>query len=70
MKAVFDHADGEKVVLEVIGTKEKITVKKSDLPKGSGEGTVVDNASGSWVLDTEEAKKRRQKAASLIDILK
>lgn len=70
MKAVLDLFEGDKAVLEVIGSKEKKTVKKSELPKGSGEGTVVDNASGSWQLDIDEAKKRRQKSASLLDILK
>lgn len=70
MKAVLDHFEGDKAVLEVIGTKEKKTVKKSELPKGSGEGTVVDNTSGSWQLDIEEAKKRREKAASLLNSLK
>ena len=69
MKAVVDGFEGNKARLEVIGTKEKVVVDRVDLPHDAGEGSVVDNAGGTWELDIKESAKRREKSANLVNSL-
>lgn len=69
MKAVIDHFEGNVAKLEVIGSKETLNVSKTDLPPAVGEGSVVDNASGKWVLDKEETARRRSLASDLVNSL-
>ena len=69
MKAVVDSFEGNKARLEVIGTKEKIVIDRSDLPGDTGEGSVIDNAHGAWELDIKETAKRRERSANLVNSL-
>jgi hypothetical protein len=69
MKAILDHFEGTKAVLGEIGTKKTISVAKSSLPKMAGEGSALDNTSGSWQLDNGIAADRRSAAADLVNEL-
>ena len=69
MKAVIDHFEGSVAKLEVIGSKETLSVPKSSLPPVAGEGSVVENAGGKWVLDREETTRRRSLASDLVNSL-
>ena len=69
VKAVLDHFEGALAVLEEICTKKTISVAKSSLPKAAGEGSVLDNAAGSWRLNNDAAADRRSAAADLVNEL-
>lgn len=69
MKAIVDHVDGDVVSLEEIGSKKLVKVRRSELPKVIGEGSVLEKTGSGWVLDKEETAKRRAKAAGLVNDL-
>ena len=69
MRAVVDGFEGSKARLEEIGTRRLVVVSRSSLPKDAGEGSVVDNGSGAWKLDNEEAARRRKLASDLVNSL-
>lgn len=69
MRAVVDGFEGDKARLEELGTKKLIVVSRRSLPKNAGEGSVVDDAAGTWQLDNDEAARRRKLASELVSSL-
>ena len=69
MKAVVDGFEGNKARLEAIGSQKTVVVSRSELQRNAGEGSVVDDAGGSWELDIEETARRRKRAAALVSEL-
>lgn len=69
MRAVLDEFEGDLARLEEIGTRKRIVVPRSELPSAAGEGSVLDDSSGTWQLDNAEASARRKASSELVNKL-
>ncbi|MGS0765334.1 DUF3006 domain-containing protein [Syntrophomonas curvata] len=63
MKVIIDRFEGEFAILE--GDDEFKTIPRAMLPAQAREGDVLVSDKGEWLLDSEAAKRRREKAEKL-----
>lgn len=67
MQGTIDRFEGELAVLET--QQGMIRIKRSDLPADAGEGDLVVQKAGNWIIDQSGSRLRRQKITRLADEL-
>jgi hypothetical protein len=75
MKGILDRFEGELAVILMEEAKEEITVKKKNLPPGSGINTIftLTKQEGTYQItgiDSEATAQEKEKSASLTEKLR